>query len=85
MVTLPSGLLYKEIRPGNGEFCFFSPYMSSSSSAASLHLIRRNFPFSSYIHRPQLMAKPPPLIHLVNGTYCVIFNLLRCAAIMPLK
>ena len=34
VVTLPSGLLYKEIRPGNGEFCFFSPYMLMSSAAS---------------------------------------------------
>ena len=38
VVTLPSGLLYKEIRPGNGEFLIFSMAVLSIPSDSHTHV-----------------------------------------------
>jgi hypothetical protein len=68
VVTLPSGLLYKEIRPGNGEF--FSSWVLSVGSAAAAafaddHRLTINLASCTQITKP--MAKRPPSIHPVNG------------------
>ena len=75
VVTLPSGLLYKEIRPGNGTFrsiyislgCCAGPFASNTISLTCCKIIISNFLYL------QPVAKHPPLTHPVNGKLYLYF------------
>ncbi len=69
VVTLPSGLLYKEIRPGNGEFIFMSVISWVVVCGGGICRWPFSHTFSICTHHIQPMAKRPPSIHPVNGEF----------------